>query len=156
MELVIPKLLVARGDLPPRILARPDGWEGSREAMPPQRLDIARRGGHRAAPGLKLGAYQWRRPRQGPPAVSTEFPPRARAWRGIVALFYGESAGFPVIISQWHINAGGARCHKSTSIPKAGIAGGQNLQKREYSLLGGNGEKAAGLLGRLYSARGEA
>ena len=59
---------------------------------PPRRLDISRRGRGRAAPGLKLGAYVGRRPRQGPPAVATESPLPAREWRGVMELFYGESA----------------------------------------------------------------
>ena len=80
------------------------------EERPPRRLDISRRGRNRAAPGLKPGAYLWRRHRKGHPAVATELPLPARAWRGLRGLFYGDAPGFPVIIRYNLLRA--SRCGK--------------------------------------------
>ena len=60
------------------------GW--GRMATPPRHLGIFRDGRNCVAPGLRPGAYLWRRPRLGPPAVAAEFPRPARAWRGLPKL----------------------------------------------------------------------
>ena len=67
---------------------------------------------------------------------------------------YGESKGFPVIISQWHLNSGGARSPKLTSIANAGIVVGQNLENMEYPFRwGGMARRPPGFSGACTCLR---
>ena len=89
------------------------------------------------------------------PAVATEFPLPAREWSGLRGLFYGESAGFLVVITYGNLDEGRGRFPQLTSIREAGVSFWSILLKAGIFFFGGEMTRGpSGISGACICLRG--